>query len=55
MIMGLRLRGGIWILLKGRMDFEFETMRRALVAEIEGAVNAEVAGGASGTGGCFAS
>ena len=29
--------------LKGRMDFEFETMRRELVDEIEKAVNEEVA------------
>ena len=29
--------------LKGRMDFEFETMRKELVEEIEQAVNLEVA------------
>jgi misacylated tRNA(Ala) deacylase len=31
--------------LRGRMDFEFETMRRELVHEIEESVNAEVAEG----------
>ena len=31
--------------LKGRMDFEFETMHKELVAEIEATVNAEVAQG----------
>ena len=35
--------GGNMDPLKGRMDFEFETMRKELVAEIEAAVNAEVA------------
>ena len=35
--------GGNMDPLKGRMDFEFETMQQALVAEIETAVNAEVA------------
>jgi misacylated tRNA(Ala) deacylase len=35
--------GGDMQPLKGRMDFEFETMRRELVDEIEKAVNAEVA------------
>ncbi|HET9913545.1 MAG TPA: alanyl-tRNA editing protein [Anaerolineales bacterium] len=35
--------GGDMELLKGRMDFEFETMRGDLVREIEAAVNAEVA------------
>jgi len=29
--------------LKGRMDFEFETMRQELVAEIEEKINVEVA------------
>ena len=29
--------------LKGRMDFEFETMQRELVDEINAAINAEVA------------
>ncbi len=35
--------GGDMQLLKGRMDFEFKTMRRELVDEIEQAVNLEVA------------
>lgn len=35
--------GGNMDPLKGRMDFEFETMRQELVAEIEAAVNREVA------------
>lgn len=35
--------GGNMQPLKGRMDFEFETMRRELVDEIERAVNLEVA------------
>lgn len=34
--------GGNMEPLKGRMDFEFETMRHELVAEIEAAVNREV-------------
>lgn len=34
--------GGNMDPLKGRMDFEFETMRQELVAQIEEAVNAEV-------------
>jgi misacylated tRNA(Ala) deacylase len=34
--------GGDMQPLKGRMDFEFETMRRELVDEIERAVNLEV-------------
>jgi misacylated tRNA(Ala) deacylase len=34
--------GGQMEPLKGRMDFEFETMRQELVAEIEAAVNREV-------------
>ncbi len=34
--------GGNMETLKGRMDFEFETMRQELVAEIEAAVNREV-------------
>ncbi|UCG26230.1 MAG: alanyl-tRNA editing protein, partial [Chloroflexota bacterium] len=34
--------GGNMQPLKGRMDFEFETMRQELVAEIEEAVNREV-------------
>ena len=35
--------GGNMEPLKGRMDFEFETMRQELVREIEGKINAEVA------------
>lgn len=35
--------GGNMEPLKGRMDFEFETMRQELVAQIEAAVNLEVA------------
>lgn len=35
--------GGNMELLKGRMDFEFERMQQELVAEIEAAVNREVA------------
>jgi misacylated tRNA(Ala) deacylase len=35
--------GGNMEPLKGRMDFEFETMRQELVAEIEGTINEEVA------------
>ncbi len=38
-----QVTGGNMDPLKGRMDFEFETMRQELVAEIETAVNAEVA------------
>jgi misacylated tRNA(Ala) deacylase len=34
--------GGNMDPLKGRMDFEFETMRAELVAEIETAINVEV-------------
>jgi misacylated tRNA(Ala) deacylase len=34
--------GGNMEPLKGRMDFEFETMRKELVAEIEASVNAEI-------------
>lgn len=34
--------GGNMEPLKGRMDFEFETMRQELVAEIEAAINKEV-------------
>ena len=39
---GASVTGGNMDPLKGRMDFEFETMRQELVAEIETAVNAEV-------------
>ena len=37
-----QVTGGNMDPLKGRMDFEFETMRQELVAEIETAVNKEV-------------
>ena len=37
-----QVTGGNMDPLKGRMDFEFETMRQELVAEIEAAVNKEV-------------
>ena len=40
---GALVTGGDMEPLKGRMDFEFETMRGELVREIEAAVNAEVA------------
>ena len=40
---GAQVTGGNMDPLKGRMDFEFETMSGDLVAEIEAAVNAEVA------------
>ncbi|MCB8922868.1 MAG: alanyl-tRNA editing protein [Ardenticatenaceae bacterium] len=40
---GAQVTGGNMDPLKGRMDFEFETMRQELVAEIEAAVNVEVA------------
>ena len=40
---GASVTGGNMDPLKGRMDFEFETMRQELVAEIETAVNQEVA------------
>jgi misacylated tRNA(Ala) deacylase len=40
---GALVTGGDMEPLKGRMDFEFETMRGDLVREIESAVNAEVA------------
>ncbi|HNH27324.1 MAG TPA: alanyl-tRNA editing protein [Anaerolineales bacterium] len=39
---GAKVTGGDMEPLKGRMDFEFETMRAELVREIEAAVNAEV-------------
>ncbi len=38
-----QVTGGNMEPLKGRMDFEFETMRQELVADIETAVNQEVA------------
>jgi misacylated tRNA(Ala) deacylase len=40
---GASVTGGNMEPLSGRMDFEFETMRQELVAEIEQAVNVEVA------------
>jgi len=40
---GAQVTGGNMDPLKGRMDFEFETMRQELVAEIETAINQEVA------------
>ena len=39
---GAQVTGGNMDPLQGRMDFEFETMRQELVAEIEAAVNREV-------------
>jgi misacylated tRNA(Ala) deacylase len=39
---GASVTGGNMEPLKGRMDFEFETMRKELVAEIEATVNAEI-------------
>ncbi|MEM9777907.1 MAG: alanyl-tRNA editing protein [Chloroflexota bacterium] len=40
---GAQVTGGNMEPLKGRMDFEFETMRQELVAEIEAAINTEMA------------
>jgi misacylated tRNA(Ala) deacylase len=40
---GASVTGGNMEPLKGRMDFEFETMRRELVTEIEASVNTEIA------------
>ena len=42
---GARVTGGDMEPLKGRMDFEFETMRGELVREIETAINKEVQAG----------
>lgn len=42
---GASVTGGNMEPLKGRMDFEFETMRQELVQEIETAINEEVAAG----------
>lgn len=42
---GASVTGGNMEPLKGRMDFEFETMQRALVDEINKAINKEVANG----------
>ena len=39
---GASVTGGNMDPLKGRMDFEFETMHKELVAEINSAINAEV-------------
>jgi misacylated tRNA(Ala) deacylase len=39
---GASVTGGNMEPLKGRMDFEFETMRKELVTEIEASVNAEI-------------
>ncbi len=39
---GAQVTGGNMDPLQGRMDFEFETMRQELVAEIEAAINKEV-------------
>jgi misacylated tRNA(Ala) deacylase len=39
---GAQVTGGNMDPLKGRMDFEFETMHQELVAEIETAINKEV-------------
>ncbi len=39
---GASVTGGNMEVLKGRMDFEFETMRKELVDEINTAINAEV-------------
>jgi misacylated tRNA(Ala) deacylase len=39
---GALVTGGNMDPLRGRMDFEFETMRKELVAEIESKVNAEI-------------
>lgn len=40
---GARVTGGNMEPLKGRMDFEFESMRQEFVREIEAKINAEVA------------
>jgi misacylated tRNA(Ala) deacylase len=42
---GASVTGGNMEPLKGRMDFEFETMRAELVHQIEAAVNQEIANG----------
>ncbi len=42
---GALVTGGNMEPLKGRMDFEFETMRRELVTEIEKAINVEAQNG----------
>jgi misacylated tRNA(Ala) deacylase len=40
---GAQVTGGNMDVLKGRMDFEFETLRKELVSEIEEKLNVEVA------------
>jgi misacylated tRNA(Ala) deacylase len=40
---GAQVTGGNMDVLRGRMDFEFETLRQELVKEIEGKLNVEVA------------
>lgn len=40
---GASVTGGSMEPLKGRMDFEFETMRKELVAQIENSINIEIA------------
>jgi misacylated tRNA(Ala) deacylase len=40
---GAQVTGGNMDVLKGRMDFEFETLKKELVSEIEEKLNAEVA------------
>ena len=40
---GAQVTGGNMDPLKGRMDFEFETMRQELVTDIEAAINVEMA------------
>jgi misacylated tRNA(Ala) deacylase len=42
---GASVTGGDMEPLKGRMDFEFETMRKELVQDIEAAINHEMASG----------
>lgn len=42
---GASVTGGNMEPLKGRMDFEFERMQKALVSEIEATINAEMAKG----------
>ncbi len=44
---GAQVTGGNMEPLKGRMDFEFETLKRELVTEIENKVNAEIEKGRS--------
>ena len=44
---GAQVTGGNMEPLRARMDFEFESMRRELVEEIEQKVNQEITGGAT--------